>query len=642
MDTVRLTAAAAIVRYLAAQRVAVDDEASTLPELAPDDDGAVALFAGVFAIFGHGNVTCLGHELETVGDMLPTWRGQNEQGMALAACGFARACKRRRIMVATSSIGPGATNMVTAAAVALANRLPLLLLAGDTFNHRIVDPVLQQVEHFGAPSTTANDAFRAVVRYWDRITAPEQLVQSLPNAVETMLDPGDCGPAFIALPQDVQAQAYDFPVRFFEERVHRVRRPRPDSGELRRAAAAIRSARRPLIIAGGGVRWSLAEKQLADFAAAHGIPVVETTAGRTSLRADHHLNCGPIGVTGCESANTMAAEADLILAVGTRLQDFTTGSWTVFGDETARIIGLNAARFDAAKHLSLPLVADAREGLSELGAALSGYRAPRDWSQRAAATTSQYHAYIDKIAAPADLAVAAADSEAAADPHAAKPTYAQVVGVLDRAADDSTYVVAAAGGLPGELLNGWRAKSVHSFDCEYGYSCMGYEISGAWGAKMALGGREVVALVGDGSYLMMNSDLYSTVLCGHKLIVIVCDNGGYAVIDRLQVNQGAASFNNLLEHCRIERLVPVDFAAHAASMGACSEAVSTIAGLEEAFGRARACDRSYVIVVSTHPHSWTEGGAFWEVGVPETSGSASVLEARAAMDAGRAAQRVGW
>ena len=627
METIRLTAAGAVVRYLAAQRIEIDGE-------------AVPLFEGVFAIFGHGNVTCLGHELEQAQDALPTWRGQNEQGMALAACGFARAAKRRRIMVAASSIGPGATNMVTAAAVALANRLPLLLLAGDTFDHRIDDPVLQQVEHFGAPATTVNDAFRAVVRYWDRITAPEQVVQSLPHAINTMLDPGDCGPAFIALPQDVQAEAYDFPVRFFDETVHHIRRPRPDVGELRRAAAALSGAERPLIIAGGGVRWSLAEPELAAFADAHGIPVVETTAGRTSLPARHSLNCGPIGVTGCTSANAMAAAADVVLAVGTRMQDFTTGSWTVFGDESARIVGLNAARFDATKHLCLPLVADAREGLLELGAALGDYQASSDWSARAASETAQYHAYIDKIAAPVTAAATALGG--ASDPHADLPTYAQVVGAVDRAADGSTYVVAAAGGLPGELVNGWRAQTVHSFDCEYGYSCMGYEISGAWGAKMAMPEREVVVLLGDGSYLMMNSDLYSTVLTGHKLIVIVADNGGYAVIDRLQVNQGGESFNNLFADCRTERLVDVDFAAHAAAMGCETETVQTIGDLESAIERARAADRTYVIALKTHPHSWTGGGSFWEVGVPEVSASESVRQARADMDAARAAQRVGW
>ena len=622
METIRLTTSGAIVRYLTAQRIEVDGE-------------LVPLFGGVFAIFGHGNVTCLGHDLEQVGEALPTWRGQNEQGMALAAIAYAKACKRRRIMVAASSIGPGATNMVTAAAVALANRLPLLLLAGDTFNSRIPDPVLQQVEHFGAPATTVNDSFRSVVRYWDRITAPEQVVQSLPNAVATMLDPGDCGPAFIGLPQDVQAEAYDYPARFFDETVHEVRRPRPDVAELRRAAEALAGAERPLIIAGGGVHWSLAEDELRTFAETHNIPVAETVAGRTSLVARHTLNCGPIGVTGCTSANAMAAAADVVLAVGTRLGDFATGSWTVFGDGV-RIIGLNAARFDATKHLSLPLVADAREGLVELTAAIGDYRASEEWSARAAAETSQYHAYIDKIAA-AETVAGSANGDAG-EP----PSYAQVVGAVDRAATPSTYVITAAGGLPGEVVNGWRGQAVHSFDCEYGYSCMGYEISGGWGAKMAMPDREVVVLVGDGSYLMMNSDLYSTVLTGHKLIVVVCDNGGYAVINRLQIAQGGVPFNNLFSDSRVENLVPVDFAAHAAAMGCEAETVTSIGELTEALERARAADRTYVIALRTHAYRWTEGGTFWEVGVPEVSARGEVREARAAMDAAKSAQRVGW
>ncbi len=628
METIRLTTSGAVVRYLAAQRIEIDGQ-------------TVPLFAGVFAIFGHGNVTCLGHELEQAGEALPTWRGQNEQGMALAAVAYAKANRRRRIMAATSSIGPGATNMVTAAAVAMANRMPLLLLAGDTFNSRIPDPVLQQVEHFDNPTVTVNDAFRPVVRYWDRITAPEQLVQSLPNAVNTMLDPGDCGPAFISLPQDIQGEAYDFPARFFEEAIHEIRRPRPDTRELRRAAAALAAAERPLIVAGGGVHWSQAEEELRSFAETHNIPVVETVAGRTSLVADHRLNCGPIGVTGCTSANAMAAEADVVLAVGTRLGDFVTGSWTVFGGgDDVQIIGLNAARFDATKHRSLPLVADAREGLTELGAALGDFRAPEEWSDRASSETSQYHAYIDKIAAPETVTSVkqSDDDEAATD----LPTYAQVVGVVDRAADESTYVLAAAGGFPGELVNGWRGQAVHSFDCEYGYSCMGYEISGGWGAKMALPDREVVVLVGDGSYLMMNSDLYSTVLTGHKLIVIVCDNGGYAVINRLQLAQGGVPFNNLFADSRVQQVTPVDFAAHAASMGCGAETVTSIAELEAAFGRARASDRTYVIALNTHAYRWTEGGSFWEVGVPEVSASPDVRAARAAMDTGKADQRVGW
>lgn len=640
MTDVRLTTAGAIVRYLAAQRIAIDDGDPGRDALGDP----VPLFGGVYAIFGHGNVTCLGPELASVRDVLPTWRGQNEQGMGLAGVGYARAMRRRRIMAATSSVGPGATNMVTAAAVAHANRMPLLLLAGDTFNHRLPDPVLQQVEHFGDPSMTVNDAFRPVVRYWDRLTSPAQVLASLPNAIATMLDPADCGPAFIALPQDVQGEAYDYPESFFDICVHRVRRPRPDRHDLAAAAQLLGSARRPLLISGGGVRWSMAEAELLRFAERHDIPVVETVAGRTSFPSSHRLHCGPLGVSGCVSANAMAGAADVVLAVGTRLGDFATGSWTVF-DRAARLIGLNVARFDATKHLGLPLVADAREALAELGTALGDYRAPTDWAARAPSQTAQYHAYIDKISAP-ELVASSSDS---------LPRYAQVVGAVARAADRQTYVVTAAGGLPGETVNGWRSDVEHSFDCEFGYSCMGYEISGAWGAKQAMPDRDVIALVGDGSYLMMNSDLYSSVLSGHKITVVVCDNGGFAVINRLQLAQGGESFNNFLAETmthepdgprgarlRADEDRPrVDFAAHAASLGCTSEAVSSIAGLEVALARARTSDRSHVIVLSTHPTEWTEGGAAWQVGVPEVSDRPEISEAALAMDEAMLSQRPG-
>jgi 3D-(3,5/4)-trihydroxycyclohexane-1,2-dione acylhydrolase (decyclizing) len=617
MRTVRYTTAQAIVRYLIAQRIVIDG--ATRP-----------LFAGAFAIFGHGNVTCLGLALEEVKDVFPTWRGQNEQGMALAAVAYAKAMRRRQIMVATSSIGPGATNMVTAAAVAHANRLPVLLMAGDTFASRIPDPVLQQVEQFGDPSVTVNDAFKPVSRFWDRIVRPEQVVHSLPHAVATMLDPATSGPAFLALPQDVQADAYDYPERFFEPTVHEIARPRPDSGQLRRAAAVLAGAAKPLIIAGGGVHYSQAEQQLRTFAERHNIPVVETVAGKASLLAAHPLNAGPIGVTGCTSANALAAEADVVIAVGTRLQDFTTGSWTVFRNEAVRMIGLNSATFDAVKHLALPLVADAREGLAELTVIVGDWRAPDDWAERAATETAQYHAYIDKVASPT------------ANLKGERPSYAQVIGAVDRLAEPTDYALSAAGGFPGELNTGWRAKGVNTFDSEYGYSCMGYEISGGWGAKMALPDREVIVFTGDGSYLMMNSDLYSSVLSGHKLIVIVCDNGGFAVINRLQVAQGGAPFNNLIANARVQDVVEVDFAAHAAAMGCLSETVTSISELEAAFGRARGADRTYVIAIRTSAYDWTEGGAFWEVGVPDVSERESVRAARAAMSTGKGDQRVGW
>ena len=613
MNTVRLTTAQAIVRYLIAQRTVIDGEEAPL-------------FPGVFAIFGHGNVTGLGFALDEVRDELPTIRGQNEQGMALAAIGYAKAMRRRQIMVATSSIGPGATNMVTAAGVAMANRLPVLLLSGDTFQSRIPDPVLQQVEHYGSPSTTVNDSFRAVSRYWDRISHPAQVAQSLPLAIETMLDPADCGPAFIGLPQDVQAAAYDFPARLFEPRVNELRRQRADAADLGAAAEALRGARRPLVIAGGGVHYSLAEDELRRFVEAHALPVVETVAGKACLTADHPCYVGPIGVTGSDHANRLAADADVVLCAGTRLQDFTTGSWTVFGNDGLTLIGLNAARFDASKHRSLPVVGDARVGLAELDARLEGWRADPEWTARAVQEAASFKAFVAERTAPTDD-----------EP----PTYAQVIGAVHRLSTADDYALAAAGGLPGELNVNWLPKGVGTFDCEYGYSCMGYEIAGAWGARMARRAGEVIAFAGDGSYLMLNSELYSSVITGRKLIVVVCDNGGFAVIDRLQTGMGGRSFNNLFDANGNER-VKIDWAGHARALGCGGESVSTIAEFEEAFARARTATRTTVIAIDTAPNRWTPGGAFWEVGVAEVSDRSEVADAHARVLEGKQRQRVGW
>ncbi|MEL7156667.1 MAG: 3D-(3,5/4)-trihydroxycyclohexane-1,2-dione acylhydrolase (decyclizing) [Actinomycetota bacterium] len=623
METTRLTTAQAIVRWMQAQQTLLADGTE-----AP-------LFPGVFAIFGHGNVTCLGHALEEVSEELPTWRGQNEQGMGLAAVAYAKAVRARQIMVATSSVGPGATNMVTAAAVASANRLPALFLAGDTFASRIPDPVLQQVEHFGAPSTTVNDAFRPVTTFWDRIMHPAQVAQSLPAAVAAMLDPATRGPAFIGLPQDVQAMAFDYPIRLFDTMIHEVPRPRADSSELVAATERLRSARKPLIIAGGGVHYSVAEAELHAFATDHGIPVVETVSGKSSLLGDDPAYIGPIGVTGCEAANNLAAEADVVLAVGTRLQDFATGSWTVFQNPDTTIVQLNTTRFDAVKHRSMPVVGDARASLREMSELLGNWRGPATWTERAAQEKAGFRSYLDALATPdADDVI----------------TYAQVVRTVNDAAGPGDVCLAAAGGFPGEVNNGWWSKGVGTFDCEYGYSCMGYEIAGGWGAAMAYGSGggaerdgELFVFVGDGSYLMMNSDLYSSVLTGHKMIVLVCDNGGFAVINRLQVGQGGNPFNNLLMDCRLAGdVVTVDFAAHAAAMGAGSERINRLDELPAALERARDSDRTYVIAMEVDAYSWTEGGSFWEVGVPEVSNLASVADARAEMDKGKADQRIGW
>ncbi len=615
MNTQRMTVAQAIVAHLIAQTTELGDGTTA------------SLFPGVFGIFGHGNVTCLGHALHERKDELPTWRGQNEQGMALAATAHNKAVRRRQIMAATSSIGPGATNMVTAAGVAHSNRIPLLLLAGDTFSTRTPDPVLQQVEHFGVPSTTVNDSFRAVSRYWDRITVPDQVLTSLPQAIQTMLDPADCGPAFFGLPQDVQATAFDVPEEFLALRHHPIVRPRPDRGQLAAAATAVRNASQPVILAGGGVHYSFAEMELLAFAERHRIPVVETVAGKASLVAGHPLNCGPIGVTGCESANNLVQEADVLLAIGSRLEDFTTGSWTLFKNPDLTVIGLNAARFDAHKRRSLPLVADAREGIGALSDALGDWRCGEEWNARATDERASYHAYIDKIAAP---------TENGTEPI----TYAQVVGAVDRNKSPGDYALAAAGGFPGEVNNGWRADELNSFDCEYGFSCMGYEIAGGWGAKMAMPDREVIVFVGDGSTMMMNSDLYSSVISGHKLIVLICDNGGFAVINRLQVNQGGVPFNNLLDDCKGPNVdVRVDFEMLAHAQGCNAETVTTVAELEAALVRARKSDRTYVIAMQTHRYEWTEGGTYWEVGVPQVSNRPDVVAAHDAMVSGKSRQR---
>jgi 3D-(3,5/4)-trihydroxycyclohexane-1,2-dione acylhydrolase (decyclizing) len=614
METIRLTVAQAVVRFLMAQRTEVGGEEAPL-------------VAGVFAIFGHGNVTCLGEALESVRHELPTWRGQNEQTMAMAAVAFAKARRRRQIMVATSSIGPGATNMVTAAGIAHANRLPLLLLSGDAFSNRVPAPVLQQVEHFDDPTASVNDAFRAVTRYWDRITAPEQLMHTLPQAVATLLDPADAGPVFIGLPQDVQAKAFDYPAAFFGPRVHRVRRPGADADEIAAAAEVLGSARRPLVIAGGGVHYSLAADELAHFAERHDLPVVETVAGKSTLPWDHPHLAGPIGVTGGTAANGLAADADVVLSVGTRLQDFTTGSWSVFQDEAFRLISLNVGRFDATKHLALPVVADARRGLEALSSALGAWRSPAGWMERAREDYRSWNAYLQEASAP----------PSGGDP----PSYAAVIRVVNEHARPEDYALAAAGGFPGELNKHWRSLGVGTFDCEYGFSCMGYEVGGAWGAAMALPGRTVISFCGDGSYLMANSDVYSSVLSGHKFILVLCDNGGYAVINRLQVFKGGAPFNNLFEDVRSKEPVRVDFAKHAESMGAWTERVESLEQLVPAMERARAADRTAVLVMRTDPDTWTGGDAWWDVGVPEVSDRQEVRVAKAEHEAERKRQRIG-
>ncbi|MFZ1775047.1 MAG: 3D-(3,5/4)-trihydroxycyclohexane-1,2-dione acylhydrolase (decyclizing) [Rhizobiaceae bacterium] len=616
--TLRLTVAQAIVRWLINQYILIDGKETRI-------------CGGGFGIFGHGNVPCLGEALYPVHQELPLYRGQNEQSMGFAAAAYAKYHLRRRFMFCTASAGPGTTNLLTAAALAHANRLPMLMLCGDTFLTRLPDPVLQQLEHFGNPTIGVNDAFKAVSRYWDRITHPAQILQSLPAALATMLDPADCGPAFLGLPQDLQGWAYDYPEGFFAKRVHRIRRQSPDMAEVAEAVALLRAAKRPVIVAGGGVQYSGAVAELTAFAQAHGIPVVETIAGRANLLADHPLNIGPLGVTGSDSANTIAGAADLVLAVGTRLQDFTTGSWTVFAPD-ACLIGLNAGRHDAAKHQSLTVVGDAKLGLLALGAALTGYRAPADWVTKAQAARKDWDSYVAGNVA-----------------YGNRPnSYAQAIGVVNALCHPRDRVVTAAGGLPAEVTANWRTLGIGTVDVEFGFSCMGYEIAGGWGARIAQTEQEpdfdTVVFVGDGSYLLMNSDIYSSVLTGKKLIVLVLDNGGYAVINKLQNNTGQPSFNNLIKDCpTVDAPFAVDFEAHARAMGANAETVANPAALAEAFQRAKQAAKTSVIVMQVDAYEgWTtQGHAWWEIGTAEVSISADVQAKHAEVEAGRTGQRQG-
>jgi 3D-(3,5/4)-trihydroxycyclohexane-1,2-dione acylhydrolase (decyclizing) len=616
--TRRMTVAQAIVRWLENQFIDVDGRVQRV-------------CGGGFGIFGHGNAPSLGEALFDAREVLPLYRGQNEQSMGFAAAAYAKAHLRRRFMFCTASAGPGTANLLTAAALAHANRLPMLMLCGDHFLTRLPDPVLQQLEHFGNPTVGVTDAFKAVSRYWDRITHPAQILQSLPAALNTMLDPADCGPAFIALPQDLQGWAWDYPAAFFAPCTHRIRRAAPDREEVAEAVALLSSAKRPLIIAGGGVQYSGAVARLTALAEAHQIPVVETIAGRANLVWDHPLNIGPVGVTGSDSANAIAAEADVILAVGTRLQDFTTGSWSAFAPE-ARIIGLNAARHDAVKHLSLPLVCDAQAGLQALADSLGAYRSPSVWVAKAKAERVAWNSYVARNTGPRN----------------GMPTYAQAIGQVNARMSPADRVVTAAGGLPAEVTANWKTLGIGTVDVEFGFSCMGYEIAGGWGARIAQAetqpDAETVVFVGDGSYLLMNSDIYSSVLTGHKLIVVVLDNGGFAVINKLQKNTGNASFNTLFADCpTIPAPFAVDFAAHARAMGALAEEVTTIDGFGPAFDRARAADRTAVIVMRVDAHDgWTEQGhTWWEVGLAEVSDRPAITKAREGQRAGRSRQRQG-
>ncbi|WP_374329697.1 3D-(3,5/4)-trihydroxycyclohexane-1,2-dione acylhydrolase (decyclizing) [Aestuariivirga sp.] len=613
--TIRLTAAQALVKFMTAQMTLVEGE--TLP-----------IFAGMWAIFGHGNVAGMGEALWHVREKLPTYRGQNEQSMAHAAIAYAKAMRRRRMMACTTSIGPGAINMVTAAAVAHVDRIPLLLVPGDIFASRRPDPVLQQAEDFGDGTVSVNDCFKPVSRYFDRIMRPEQLIPALNRAMVVLTDPAECGPVTLAFCQDVQAEAYDYPETFFAERLWTPRRLRPDEDELAAAVKALRGAKKPVIIAGGGVLFSEASATLAGFAARHGIPVMETQGGKSSLPFTDPLNMGAVGVTGTAAANRLCEQADVVLAVGTRLQDFTTGSWALFKNPDKTIIGLNTQVFDATKHRALPLVADARVGLEELSANLAGWAAPKAWTADAQAGFTAWMATADTYTAPSN---------------AERPSDAQVIGAVQRALGREVSLMGASGGLPGELHKLWQASYPSSYHLEYGFSCMGYEIPGGIGMKLAQPDREVVVMVGDGSYMMMNSELATSVMMGVKITVVLLDNRGFGCINRLQHACGSERFNNLYDHNTLQAQSPeIDFVMHARSMGAIAVKAASLAELEAALVEAKTAPRTTVIVIDTDPMLSTDaGGHWWEVAVPEVSVRPQVTEAHRSYEAARARQRVG-
>ncbi len=590
--TIRLTTAQAVVRFLAAQYV--------------DDDGQEARFLdGVWAIFGHGNVAGLGEALYHAQDELPTYRAHNEQSMAHAAIAYAKAKKRRRAMICTTSIGPGATNMVTAAALAHVNRLPVLFLPGDVYASRRPDPVLQQIEDFDDGVVSANDCFRPVSRYFDRINRPEQILNALPRAMMTLTEPAKCGPVTISLCQDVQAEAFDYPTEFFNKRVWSTRGGRVAKETVSHVAALISKSQKPMIIAGGGVHYADATDQLKHLVDTTGIPVGETQGGKGALAWDHPACLGSIGVTGAEAANAAAREADLIIGVGTRLQDFTTASRTLFENPDAKFVQINIASFDAYKHNATPMTGDARTTLSELTEALQNFYIENGWRRK---LDSDRHIWLECV------------DNALRPRHTELPSDAEVIGAVMGTCTEDSVVVCAAGGLPGELHKLWKTSKPGGYHVEYGYSCMGYEIAGGLGVKLAQPDRDVNVMVGDGSYLMMNSEIATAVSLGIDLTIVVLDNRGFGCINRLQQASGGAPFNNLLVDSRGENDTEIDFAQHAASMGANAVKVESLNELHKAVAAGKERGGVSVVVIDTDPMPTTkDGGAWWDVAVPETS-----------------------
>ena len=613
--TVRLTVGQAIVRFLAAQWTERDGaRRRTIP--------------GVWAIFGHGNVAGLGAALEEADDLqLPTYRAQHEQAMVHAAAAYAKHTDRLATFACTASVGPGSANMLTAAAGATINRLPVLLLPGDLFANRRVDPVLQQLEHPSEHDVSVNDAFRPVARFYTRIERPEQLLSALPEAFRVLTDPVETGAVVISLPEDVQAEAFDFPERFFAPRTWRVRRPPPEPELIERTAAALHVAERPVIVAGGGAIYAGARTALAAFAEAVGAPVLETQAGKGALAWDHPLALGPVGANGGQEANALARDADLVVCVGTRLSDFTTASMTAFAHPQVRFVGVNVAPFDAHKLGALALVADARAALEALTAAV-GRQERIAYRAEIAARKHAWDALVTHLRSP----------------HQNGFGQAEVMGIVNDAVGGDAVVINAAGSMPGDLLKLWRPTHPHAYHVEYGFSCMGYEIAAGLGVKLADPARDVVVFVGDGSYLMMNAEIVTAVAEGLRFTIVLVENGGFQSIHGLQRSVGVASFANerrMREGGRLRGpIVPVDFAAHARAMGAHAWSTHDAASFRQALAEARAADRVAVVVAHTDPTlRLPDQGGWWDVPVPEVSSRSDVRAARAAYERADARRR---
>jgi 3D-(3,5/4)-trihydroxycyclohexane-1,2-dione acylhydrolase (decyclizing) len=616
--TRRLTMGQAIVEFLTCQYTSLDGVEQPF-------------FAGVFTIFGHGNVAGIGQALLQAKDRLPCYFPRNEQAMVHTAVGFAKMANRRRTLACTSSIGPGATNMLTGAAVATINRLPVLLLPGDIFAARGPAPVLQQLESPSSQDASVNDCLRPVSKYWDRINRPEQLITALPEAVRILTSPAETGAVTLCLPQDVQAEAFDYPEALFHKRIWTIARPRPDRDLLEQAAAWLRSASAPVIIAGGGAIYSEATETLGQFAAATGIPVVETMAGKGALKFDHPQALGAVGVTGAAGANRLAREADLVIVVGSRLSDFTTASKTAFQHPAVRFINVNITGFDAGKHQALPLVGDARATLDEWLPLMQGWQTPAAWQTRIASEKADWEREVDRVYAGSGKSVM---------------SQAEVVGILNEVTGPRDVIVNAAGSLPGDLHKLWRARDPKQYHLEYGYSCMGYEIAAGLGVKMAAPDREVYVLVGDGSYLMMAQEIVTSIQEGVRLIVVVFDNQGFASIGGLSQAVGSSGFLTRYRHRAPTtglldgELVTVDFAANAESLGARAIRACSADAIRAALEAARTADRTTAIVVPVDIDQRVGGyESWWDVPIAEVSTIDAVQKARTEYERARKSER---